>query len=225
VKQKAGASAVFADGESYRVEAKGIDENDEFTRQYPIVISTDGGKTHRRLRPEARTWYEEPNHGVVGHQPYGKDTRVKQPRVTLADEGASDEIPGLPTRKLVLRASFVVETDGGSERLRMHKTRTLLMWVADVSCAPRAANAIGRVRFGYPEIDEPMERELQSITGLIVRKVDAFAERYEGGPPQTFTTTIEVVDPKCGDVDPALFSVPKGYRYQEPVRGGPGVSF
>lgn len=216
------SSTVVADGQSYRVEAKRIDENDEFTRQYPIEISTDGGKTRKRLRPFNETWYEQKKERLDGTIAFGKDPRVRHPRVSLTEETEPAVIAGLPARKYVLRASCVIETDAGSEKLKLHKERTVLLWVADLACAPPALKGLHQVRFGIPELDEPMERELQSIDGFIVRQVDVMTERYEGGRPRAFLTTTEVVDPQCGNVDAALFSIPKGYREQEPVMSTPG---
>ena len=202
-KGKVAVSTVVADGQSYRVETKVFGEDADFTRQYPIVMSTDGGKTEKYLRPANNTWYAKSTEPVLGSTPPGEDVRWKKPEVTLIEEPESEVIAGLATRKFVLKASCVIESDVDSEILKLHKTRLVLLWVADVACAP--AVPLQRIRFGYKELDERVDRNLESVKGLIVRKVDSLTERYEGGRPRTFLTTTEIVDPKCLDVAPAVF--------------------
>ena len=216
------STSVVADGQSYRTEAKLTAESGELLRQYPIEISTDAGKTRKRLRPFNQTWYQPTKERLDGTMPFGKDPQVRQPKVSLTEEAENSVIAGLPTRKLVLKASCVIESDAGTEKLKLHKHRTVLLWVAEMACAPPALKGLHVVRFGIPELDEPMERELRSIEGFIVRQVDSMSEHYEGGRPRAFLTTTEVVDPKCVTVDAALFSIPKGYQYQEPVMTVPG---
>lgn len=218
---KTTVSAVWADGSFYRAEAKASEDMPEFQRQYPIVISTDGGKTHRYLRPADETWYElsreTPGQRIV----IGKNARVRQPKVALTEESSTEQIAGLATRKYVLKASCVLESDEGSEKLKLHKARTVLLWVSDVACAPAAVRQLHLVSFGVTELDEPVGRSLASIEGFIVRQVDSFTERYEGGSPRTLVTTTEVIEPRCLRVDPTLFTVPKGYRHQEPRVASP----
>ena len=55
-------ATVWAEGSSYRVETRASEDMDEMQRQYPIVISTDGGRTQRHLRP-------------AGHGPCGRAER------------------------------------------------------------------------------------------------------------------------------------------------------
>ena len=213
---------VLAKDNSYREQAEASESLSEFERQYPIEISTDGGKTRRYLRPENQTWYQESNETVRGSIGIGLNARVRKPMVTLNDEDSSDVIDGRSTRKFVLKISYLVESEIGSERVRLHKTRTVLLWVADMTCAPRVAAQVHHLRDGIRELDEAVEAQLASIEGLIVRKRDSLTERYEGGPPRTFVITTEVTEPECVDIDPAVFAVPKEYRHQELVLGVPG---
>jgi hypothetical protein len=209
-------STVVADGSASRSEIEVTKETEEFLRQYPIVISTDG-KTLQHLRPEDQTWYAKRDQGIVGTAAVGTDARVKKPKMTFAEEPSEDVIAGMATRKFVLNASFIVETSLDRETLKLHKARTVLFWVADVPCAPPISQALHGVRFGVPELDDAIDRELGSVKGLIVRQVDSLSERYEGGVPRAFLTTTEIADPQCVDVDSARFTIPKGYRNQEPV--------
>ncbi len=208
-------SAVVADGSAYRSEVEVTKETEEYLRQYPIVISTDG-KTLQFLRPEDRTWYTK-REGIVGTAAVGKDPRATKPQVSFAEEPSEDVIAGMATRKFVLKASFIVETSLGGQTLKLHKARTVIFWIADVPCAPPISKALHGVRFGVPELDEAVDRELAAVKGLIVRQVDSLSERYEGGTPRAFLTTTEIADPKCVDVDAARFAIPKSYRMQEPV--------
>jgi hypothetical protein len=215
-------STVWADGSSYRVETRASEDMDEFQRQYPIVISTDGGKTQLHLRPANETWFAQSSEAPRWRDAIGKHPRVRRPKVDLIRESANEEIAGLATRRYVLKASCVIETEEGSETLKRHLTRTVLLSVADVACAPAAVRQLHPVSVGIPELDEPIGRSLASIDGFIVQQVDSLAEWYEGGSPRSFVTTTEVVDPRCVEVDAAMFAVPKGYRRQDPVIGIPG---
>ena len=213
---------IWADGNSYRAEMEPSEEASELDRQYPIVISSDGGKTERALRPANLTWYERPSDTRQKVVALGWNAKVYEPSVTLTEESSNEQIAGVATRKFVLKTSYIVESEFGSEKVKLYKTRTTLLWIADVACAPKAVRQIQRMTFGAPELDEAVDRKMGVIDGLIVRIVDSLTERYEGGAPRTFGSTVEVISPRCLEVGPSLFAIPKGYTYQEPIIAGPG---
>jgi len=72
------------------------------------------------------------------------------------------------------------------------------------------------------DVDDGIRSKLSSLEGLIVDETISRTERYEGGLPRTFITKTEVVNPRCVDLNPALFAVPKDYRRQEPIMAAPG---
>jgi len=169
-----------------------------------------------------RTWYKRPNDTSRSVTAIGRNARIVQPSISLVEEASDEQFGELKTRKFVLRASYIVESEIDSETVKLHKTRTVLLWVAELKCAPRALRQIERLRFGASEVDEEVDRKMTSIDGLIVRTLDSETERYEGGALRTFQRTMEVIHPRCTVLEPSLFAIPKGYSYQEPVVGGPG---
>jgi hypothetical protein len=214
---------VWASGDSYRTEMEPSQDAPEINRQYPIVISNDGGQTERAVRPRNRTWYERPNDTSRSVTAIGRNARIVQPIIILVEEASDEQFGELKTRKFVLKTSYIVESEIDSEKVKAHKTRTVLFWVAALTCAPRTVRQIERLRFGASEVDEAVDRKMNSIDGLIVRTLDSETERYEGGALRTFQRTMEVIRPKCSVIEPSLFAIPKGYSYQEPVIGGPGL--
>jgi hypothetical protein len=213
---------VWADGSAYRAQAEAPEGLSDFQRQYPIVISTDGGMTRRHLRPEDKTWYEEPGRATRGSIAIGANPSVHESTVTLIEESSTDGITARGTRQFVLKASCVIQSEIGSEKVRLHKSVTALLLVTNIACAPKVAEQLERLTFGIPDIDDQIRSKMASIDGLIVHETISRTERYDGGPPRTSIINAEVVNPRCLDVNPALFAVPKDYRRQEPVVGGPG---
>jgi len=213
---------VWAEGSAYRVETEISDSLSEFQRQYPIVISTDAGRTRRYLRPEDKTWFEESSQTVRGSIAIGANPRVQEPKVALIEESSDEVIGGRPTRQFVLKASCIVESDIDTEEIRLHKSVTALLVVANIGCEPEVAEQLERLMLGIREVDEGIRSKLSSIEGLIVHETISRTERYEGGLPRTFIINIEVVNPHCVDLNRALFAVPKDYRRQDPIKGAPG---
>jgi hypothetical protein len=216
---------VWADGKSYRTEVAPYEGMPELERQYPIVLSTDGGKTRLHLRPENRTWYKDSDKKLTPQDivAAGTNARLLERNVSLEEEVSDEKIADLATRKIVVRASCVIESEIDTETIKLHKTRTLLVWVADVPCAPRTPGAVPRLRLGVPEVDDAILARLDSIEGLIVRVVDSVTERYEGGTVRTSISRSEVIDPRCSELRPSLFAVPKDFRYQQPIIAAPGA--
>ncbi|HEX2120723.1 MAG TPA: hypothetical protein VHL59_03690 [Thermoanaerobaculia bacterium] len=142
--------------------------------------------------------------------------------MTLTEEVSSDVIDGRPARKFVLKISYVIESEIGSHKVRLHETDTVLLSVANMSCAPEATAQPHPLRVGIREVAEAVAVKLASVEGLIVRKVASHTARYEGGRPRTSRVTSEVIEPRCEDVDAAMFRVPEGYRHQEPILAMPG---
>jgi hypothetical protein len=213
---------VWADGPAYRTQAETSENLSEFQRQYPIVISTDGGKTRRHLRPENKTWYEDPGRMPRGFIAIGANPRIEEPAVTLVEESSAEVIDRRPTRQFVLKASCVVASEIESEQVRLHKSITALLLVTNIGCTPKVAEQIDRLTLGIPEMDDRIRSALASIDGLIVRETIARTERYDGGQPRTSFINTKVANPRCLDLSPALFAVPKEYRRQEPIIAGPG---
>lgn len=224
VKGKVANYTVWADGRASRTEIAPYEDMPELQRQYPIVLSMDGGKTLLYLRPENHTWYEHsdktrPRQDIVA---VGTNARLLEHNVTVTDEVSDEKIAGLATRQVVVRASWVIESEIDTEKVKLHKTRTLLIWVADFPCAPKTSREAPRFTFGVPELDEAIRAKLDSVEGLVVRVADSTTERYEGGAVRAFVSQSEVSDPRCSELRPSLFVVPKDYRYQQPVIGAPG---
>jgi len=212
---------VRAEGKAYRAQAEISDGLTELQRQYPIVISTDGGATQRYLRPDDKTWYEQSSR-PAGLIAIGTHPRLQEPAVSLTEEISNDVVDGRPTRRFVLKASCVVESDIDTETVRLHKSVIALFSVTDIDCAPRVAEQFGRPMFGIEDIDERVRLQLASIDGLIVRQTISRTERYDGGLPRTSITKTEVINVHCVDLKSTLFAVPKDYRHQEPIMRGPG---
>jgi hypothetical protein len=215
-------STVWASGDSFRTEMEHSEDAPELNRQYPIAISNDGGRTIRALRPENHTWYEHSNNITEDVTAIGRNAKLLQPSVTLVEETSDEKFAGMKLRSFVLKVSYIVESDIESEKIRVHETRTVLFLVADLACAPTTVGRMRGMRFGATELNEAVNRKLDSIDGFIVRMFDSSTERYEGGAVRTFQSTMEVIRYKCLEIDPSLFAIPKGYSYQEIIVGGPG---
>jgi len=133
---------VWAEGSAYRVEAEISDSLPEFQRQYPILISTDEGRTRRYLRPEDKTWYEESSQTVRGSIAIGSNPHVQEPKVALIEESSNEVIGGRPTRRFVLKASCVVESEIETEKIRLHKSVTALLVVATLAARLKSRNSL-----------------------------------------------------------------------------------
>lgn len=212
---------ISAEGMSVRSEVEPSGNLSEFQRQYPIVISTDGGKVQRYLRPEDKTWYEQSNDKARGSIAIGTNPRVLQPAISMTEEASSDVIGGQRTRRYVLKTSFVIESEIGTEKVSLHKTSTVLLWVVAIDCAPKVAAQFGYMHFGIKDIDDAIALKLSTIEGLIIRATESDTERYEGGALRTFLTNTDVIDSRCVALGPELFQVPKGYQHREPIIGAP----
>ena len=224
-KGKVANYTVWADGQASRTEITPYENMPELERQYPIVLSTNGGKTLLYLRPENHTWYErsDKTRPLQDIAAVGTNARLLEHNVTVTEEVSGEKIAGLATRQVVVRASWVIESEIDTEKVKLHKTRTILIWVADFSCAPKTSREAPRFKFGVPELDGAIRAKLDSVEGLIVRVADSTTERYEGGAVRAFVSQSEVNEPRCSELRPSLFAIPKDYRYQQPVIGAPGA--
>ena len=74
----------------------------------------------------------------------------------------------------------------------------------------------------YKQVDDALRDAITSIHPAPTRFEIHVRQRFEGGKPREEVIRKSITDVANVTADPKAFAIPEGYRYQEPVIGGPG---
>lgn len=157
---------------------------------------------------------------MPGRVPPPEDPKVK---VDVTEEGASEELVGLPTKKTVIRISYELKQDFGAETVRFRSTVTALVWSTgglDVRLPPALRIRLNTSGEGAAA---KLDAALSAIAGVPLKQVLSVTRVYSGGQPATTLTTIEVTGIKPAEAKPEDFQVPPGWRFKEPEFSRPGI--
>lgn len=205
---------VVIDGDSYRI---------DYLRS--TTISTDAGKTRTALDAELRTYYtlkERESVGILQMLPIGK-LAVALKSVTVTEEPTGEVIAGLRTRKYVLRLEYLTRTDVGSEVFPTTFTATGEIWTTDAIDIAVDPFGLRGLRTGYDVVDAKLREALSVVKGFPLMRRLAVSRKIANGRAQTELHTVTLSGFESIAVPPRTFSVPPGYKYQEPVIGIPGM--
>jgi hypothetical protein len=210
---------VIADGENRRLTY----ENQEEPFSEDVMLSTDGGKTVSALNTSLRTWF-----AVVDRPPSETGlppsipVKIKDTKVTVAEEPSTETIAGYPVRKFVIRAGYTAREDYGGTRVNRVHTMTEIIWTTD-KLDGSLAFPMPRVTIGVRAIDAELRQKTASISGFLFRDVKTISRAYEGGAPSLEMMTTDVDDIRTVPSPAATqFVKPAGYVNQAPIIGVPG---
>lgn len=79
------------------------------------------------------------------------------------------------------------------------------------------------IHAGIKEVDDLLQPEIAKLAGRGRTVELEVTRRIEDGVALHETTRISITEPVTVTADPHAFEIPSGYRYQEPVIGGPGA--
>jgi hypothetical protein len=123
--------------------------------------------------------------------------------------GAGETVQGFPTEKVRLTATYILGIAGMS----MNTMTTSDMWVAQLPASVTTPfdGAMPKEMSEGPmkELAEKSMAARKSIKGTPLKTVTTSS--ITGPMSVTTVTTVELLDVKTGDVDPALLKVPEGF--------------
>ena len=220
--EKPRRGAVVIDGDSYRVDY--VPPKLELSS----ILSTDAGKTETALNAELRTYFDRKTtkHGLslLAMIPLGRVApAVTVKNLSVTEEPTEERIAGLTTRKYVVRLEYVTRTDVGSEIFSTTYTATGEIWTTDAIESPLDPFHLGRVRTTYEVVDEKLREALSVVKGFPLMRRLAVSRKIANGRAQTEMHFVRFSDFEVVAVPPQTFSVPAGYKYQEPVVGFAGM--
>jgi hypothetical protein len=173
-----------------------------------VMLMLDSGRVVT-LSPGSKTYYEGmPAMAAIPPEVLAQAS-VTNVNVTTEKLGAGEPIQGFATEKVRMTVTYVLFLMG----TQLNTMTTSELWVAQLPAAVMTPfdGAIPK------EMSEGPMKELaaktlaarKAITGSILKSVTTSSIT---GPMNISTvTTLELLDVKPGDVDPALLKVPEGY--------------
>lgn len=216
---------ILVDGSRYRMEPG--QEQDEGLGM--VLISRDGGENVIALLPEGRTYHNlkkpapSPSGTLFGLLPGRSERSVTGVELVASAQPELEQVSGLATRRHDLRLSYDITVKLHSETVRGKVRMEASFWMAEDHSTPQMPVCRPEILTGFPEVDARLATALAKLRGLQVkRRMVISAEGDQGMPPRSTTDTMTILDIKKVETPSALFEVPRGFRYEEPVFVGPG---
>lgn len=219
---------VLTEGSAYRVE---LEADDDPRRAYDVLISKGAGAPETGLVLADRT-YHEPK--VESEQPssrlfwvvpvlYGDKKKARKIEFEVPAP-AAEEVAGLPVQRHEIRLSYNASIELHRAKVHGKVRMTAVFWMHEGKTLPLPRLLRPEIRTGFPEIDGRLTEELAKLKGLPLKQRIEVQADVEDGVAQTDTVTAEISGLGTAKTTPALFAVPQGFRFEEPVFVGPGMS-
>lgn len=219
---------VLADGNHYRAEL-------EDTRHTlpDVVISKDGGEHETGLYQANRTWYTmDQKKSSTGPwsatsrlfllMPFLDRLKLKNIETATSEVDEPETFQGRTVRRHRIRLVYDLEGHLPVERIRGKVRLEASFWMAEDLDLPLPKMLRPQIRTTLPEIDPWLSGEIAKLKGTPLRQEWTVSTESKQGTPQSHTTTKTISFLGPATATPALFEIPAGYRYEEPVFQGPG---
>lgn len=153
------------------------------------------------------------------HVPGSSSVSVANLRVDLRTDPTAVEISGFLCTRADLNVSYEVRIFVGNERIPATVKAVIAFHVTEslaVSRLPFGHGAIS-VSTGLEEPDIAIAARLSTLRGVAIKKVVEVTRQFQGSDPTTDTLTETLRGFREAVAPNGAFTVPSGYRYQEPV--------
>ncbi|HYQ84715.1 MAG TPA: hypothetical protein VEP28_12040, partial [Rubrobacter sp.] len=218
---------VLTEGSQYRLE---LESDDDPRRSYDVLISKGAGAPETGLVLADRTFHEPkvdlslPSSRLFEMVPmFNPRKTAKKVRFEVAGPEAG-ELSGLAVQRHEIRLSYdaTLRSEGASVRGKVRMTA--VFWMHEGKTLPLPAMLRPEIRTGFSEIDSQLTEELAKLRGLPLKQQITVNADVEDGIAQTDALTIEISGLAAAKTNPALFVIPQGFKFEEPVFVGPGMS-
>lgn len=182
------------------------------------IITRERGEQIIVLDHAQRTYFVRYTDSMGGHLATARGmgrTTAKKPRVTR-ERSAGDEIAGVKTQRHIIRASYGLEMEVLSEKMRGTVEIEAVVDVAphlEQDALPWGLHFASKT--GFADVDRPIARQFPSDIPL--RQVVTARRRIADGPEVIETIATTVTSLREEAIPAGEFSIPAGYRYEEPV--------
>lgn len=218
------SGSVFIEGGSVRIETR----TEDFET---ISVREDGAKECFILDPARKTYYRSacgrddavPIVPIVPSEPTKKEPKVSKVKVEGRDEGPAGLISGLEVRKGTIDVSYITEARMGNDSFPVTIQRRLEVWMSNRLSVPSYPFGHSQeLKSGVPEVDARVSEWLKKLGSFPLKHVVTTTRAFDKAHPitETQTTTLSGVEEKA--LQPSLFQLPPGYRFEEPVIKLPG---
>lgn len=218
---------VLTEGSAYRME---LETDDDPRRAYDVLISKGAGASETGLVLADRTYHEPktdlslPSSRLFWVVPVYYGGREAKKIEFEVPAPVTETLSDLPVQRHEIRLSYnaLIELDRAKARGKVRMTA--VFWMHEGKTLPLPSLLRPEIRTGFPEIDGRLSEELARLKGIPLKQRIEVQADVEDGIAQTDTLTVEISGLGTAKTTPSLFAVPPGYRFEEPVFVGPGMS-
>jgi hypothetical protein len=225
------SGAVVSDGASFRVDFD-RHSTDGQPQEAHAAFHLAGEPDVTLLNHDLKTYWREPvggasssgpSPGVLGLVP-GESFRLSEKRFECKPAATGEIVEGQPEQSVHL----VVHYDADVRLAAGGKVRGSIVVDATYRYVPAIAVAnpawaLPDLRTSDAELDGKIAQCLRPVGGLPRLHEVRVSRTIRDGIKDVYVQTLYVLEQRTDtDAAPAMFEVPAGYRFAEPVRSGPG---
>lgn len=218
---------VLTEGSAYRVE---LEADDDSRGAYDVLISKGAGAPETGLVLADKTYHEpkveseQPSSPLFWVVPVRKGEKTAKKIAFDVPASAAEVVAGLPVQRHEIRLSYDASIKLMGTPVKGKVRMTAVFWMHEEKTLPLPRMLRPEIRTGFPEIDGRLTEELARLKGIpLEQRIEVQAD-VEDGVAQTDTVTIEISGLGTAKTTPAQFAIPQGFRFEEPVFVGPGMS-
>ena len=218
---------VLTEGSAYRVELKADDDS---RRSYDVLIAQGAGAPETGLVLADRTYHEpkvdleQPSSPLFWIVPVRKGEKTAKKVDFDVQAPAAETLSGLPVQRHEIRLSYDASVKLMGTPVHGKVRMTAVFWMHEGKALPLPRMLRPEIRTGFPEIDGRLTEELAKLQGIpLKQRIEVHAD-VEDGIAQTDTVTTEISGLATAKTTPDLFAIPQGFKFEEPVFVGPGMS-
>ncbi|MGA8807672.1 MAG: hypothetical protein WB973_07315 [Thermoanaerobaculia bacterium] len=210
---------IVVDGKRWRMRC----DNDPGTPQlFDVIISTEQGELIA-LNDTNHTWYRLKSRRPLEIDPYLftftyaeaiSTSKVKASVQPGAAEADSDH----PTSRIIF--SYRFDAKVSSERVPGDLWGEIRVWAKAGLKYPELPWKPFDLRTGFDSVDEAIKGALATLPGVAWQSETRVSRRVAGGETLTQVVRRTIGPLENTKVEPSEFTIPSGYRFQEPVIGG-----
>jgi hypothetical protein len=200
---------VWTEGDRYRVEL----DPSATPRQYDIAISHDADATATHISLSNHTIFNRPRNtltrsSMLFHMPAPGALVQGKPRVRHRLAG-KETIVGRDTTKHVVDIEYELMDQWDESPVRAKIRATVSLWTApDLQPLPFRRS----IQTGFAHVDREIVKVFEKIGGMTLKHEMTVSRTLEKGPTQTERVSTVVDELEVGEILPAVFEVPAGFR-------------
>jgi hypothetical protein len=210
---KESSGRVVVDGKRWRIDFDAVPN--AVTYMTAVIGNPDG--TAIALNDENHTWYRLASRERLASDrtlfTYSRVVGVSRLKASSSTRAAD----------VVIAFSYRLDIDAGGERVPADVWGEIRVRTMDRPSPVNLPWKPDHVETGLEAVDALLKDALLKIEGTVSECEIEVSRRFEGGAVLKQTTHRKVTGFKTAEVSPHQFEVPSGYRYQEPLIGGPGL--